>query len=522
MRITTGPRRAIAALLVTSLVLVACSDDDDEGGESTEAPAGTEAPGATDAPAGTEPSGGESGESVVVGAVLEPTNLDIISTAGAALDQVLLDNVYETLLTYVDGAPAAGLAGLPEVSEDGLTYTFTLPEGVTFHDGDPLTASDVVWSLEQSRGETAVAAATLGSVASVTAPDDLTVEIVLTTRDNQLLFNLSQRAGVVLNEGAADLQTTANGTGPFTLGDVVTGDSITLDRFDGYWGEAAGVGEVVFRYFTDPQAAVNALAAGDADLITGANANLIADFVDNPDYEVIDGASDGEFTLGFNNRIAPFDNVDVRRALRQAIDKEGVLALANGYGQIIGGPVPPTDPWFTDLTASAPFDPEAAQAAIEAAGVTQDAPWRLVWPNFYPVEYAEFVATSLGDIGLDVEVVPVEFSVWLEQVFFNGDYELTTVLHVEPRDIANFANPEYYWGYDSAEVQGLIAEARTAESDEASTALLREASEVIAADSPVDWLLLFSDLVVASTAVEGYPRDFTNSRFDASSITIAG
>ncbi|MCU0260395.1 MAG: ABC transporter substrate-binding protein [Ilumatobacteraceae bacterium] len=519
MRTTFGPRRAVAALLVTSLVLVACSDDDEDGdgGDTTEAPSGSEAP------SGTEPPTDGGGEgSVVVGAVLEPTNLDIISTAGAALDQVLLDNVYETLVTYADGAAAPGLAELPEVSEDGLTYTFTLQEGVTFHDGDPLTASDVVWSLEQSRGETAVAQFDLASVASVTAVDDATVEITLSERDNWLLFQLSRRAGVVLNEGATDLQTTANGTGPFTLGQVVTGDSITLERFDGYWGDPAGVAEVTFRYFTDPQAAVNALTAGEADMITGANANLIGDLVDDPEYEVIDGASDGEFTLGFNNRIAPFDDPAVRTALRQAIDKEGVLELAGGYGQIIGGPVPPTDPWYTDLTSSAPFDPAAAQAAIEAAGVTQDGAWRLVWPNFYPIEYAEFVATSLGDIGLEVEVVPVEFSVWLEQVFTNGDYEITAVLHVEPRDITNYANPDYYWGYDSAEVQQLVGEARVAETEEESNTLLREASQVIAADSPVDWLLLFSDLVVASTDIEGYPRDFTNARFDASNITIVG
>jgi peptide/nickel transport system substrate-binding protein len=134
----------------------------------------------------------------------------------------------------------------------------------------------------------------------------------------------------------------------------------------------------------------------------------------------------------------------------------------------------------------------------------------------------EYVATALGDVGFEVEITQVEFSVWLEQVYTNHDYDLTVVLHVEPRDITNYANPDYYWGYDSPEVQQLVADARTAESDDESTELLKQAARQIAEDAPVDWLVLFSDLVVASADVSGYPEDFTNSRFDASGITVAG
>ena len=80
----------------------------------------------------------------------------------------------------------------------------------------------------------------------------------------------------------------------------------------------------------------------------------------------------------------------------------------------------------------------------------------LVYPNIYPLNAAEYVASQLADVGLDVTVETVEFSVWLEQVFTNKDYDMTVVLHVEPRDIANYANPDYYWQYDSPEVQELI------------------------------------------------------------------
>jgi peptide/nickel transport system substrate-binding protein len=503
--------------VAAGLVLAACGGDDD--GETT----GTTAPpAATTAPSeGTDGGAVDAGASLVVGAVLEPTNLDIIATAGAALDQILLDNVYETLLTFEDGQAGPGLAAVPEVSEDGLTYSFALLEGVTFHDGGELTASDVVWSLEQSRAETSVASLDLASVASVTAVDDSTVELTLSAPDNNLLFNLSRRAGVVLDEGAADLTNTANGTGPFRFVEWVQGSSITLERYDGYHGDPAGVAEVTFQYFTDAQAAVNALTAGQADLLTGVSSDLIGPLQENPDYVVTEGTTNGEVTLGMNNSRAPFDNQLVRQAVRQAIDKEGVLALYNGFGTILGGPVPPTDPWYEDLTGTASYDPDAARALLEEAGIAEGTPLSFIYPNIYPITLAEYIATSLGDIGFEVEITTVEFSVWLEQVFTNVDYDLTMVIHVEPRDIGNYANPDYYWRYDSAEVQDLVAQAQTTPDLDESVELLRQAAAQIAADSPVDWLLLFPDLVVARQGVTGYPQNDTASRFAVAGITVS-
>lgn len=461
--------------------------------------------------------------SVVVGAVLEPTSLDVVTQAGAALDQVLLDNVYETLLsTDDDGNVQAGLTELPEISGDGCTLTFTVPEGVTFHNGDPLTAADVAWSLDAFRAETGSGAEQLASIATVEATDDSTVVVTLSQRDNDIPYRLTRREGAVLQADAADLGNTAVGTGPFTFTEWNQGSSITLTRYDDYHGDPAGVAEVTFQYFTDPNAAVNALTSGDADLLTGVNTDLVGQFEGDDNYVVSQGTTNGEFTLGMNNTRAPFDNPDVRRAIRQAIDKEGYLALLNGFGTVIGGPVPPTDPWFEDLTGVAPYDPEAAATALRDAGVEEGTPFVLTWPNFYPTTSAEYVASQLAEVGLEVEIQTVEFSVWLEQVYTNGDYDLTAVLHVEPRDIANYANPDYYWHYDNPEVQQLVADAKVAETPDEATELLRQAAAVIAEDSPVDWLILQADIVVATPDVAGYPTNDTASRFDAAGITVSG
>lgn len=532
-------RRVGAALLVGALVMAACGDDDDStstdgtaaetaepqsSGPSDGTTAVTSEPAASTAPSGTDAGPDEgSGTNVVVGAVLEPTSLDIVHTAGAALDQILLDNIYETLLTTDEsGTIEPGLADLPEVSADGTVYTFALQDGVTFHDGHALTSADVVWSLEALSAEDAAGAEDLAAISSITAPDDLTVELTLTQPDNDLLFNLTRRAGAVLPADATGLENSADGTGPFVFEEWNTGTSISLGVNADYWGDVPSIAGVTFLYFTEPNAAVNAFTTGDADILTGVNSDLVGPLQDNPDYVVNEGTTNGEFTLGFNNSREPLTNRDVRLAIRQAIDKEGVKELYNGFGTIIGGPVPPTDPWYEDLTDIAPYDPEASRQLLADAGYGDGLDLVLVYPNIYPTTTAEYVASQLADVGITVEIQTVEFSVWLEQVYTNGDYDLTAVLHVEPHDIGNYANPDYYWHYDSPVVQQLIGDAKVAPTQEEATELLKQAARQISEDSPVDWLILAADLTVARKGVTGYPLNDTASRFDASGITVAG
>lgn len=462
--------------------------------------------------------------SVVVGFVLEPTNLDILYQAGAAIDQVLLDNVYETLVkASPEGEISPGLATL-EVSEDGLTYTLTLQEGVTFHDGDPLTASDVVWTLnaiiDGPDDSVGINAGDLASVDTIEAPDDTTVVLTLAQPDNDLPFNLSRRAGVVLNEGATDLQNSANGTGPFRFAEWNQGSSITLERNEDYWGDVPQVAEVTYQYFTDPNAAVSAVLDGDADLITGVDSELVGQFEDNPDFAVTSGPTNGEFTLGFNNSDEALSDQRVRQAITQAIDKEGMLALYNGYGTIVGAPVPPTDPWYEDHTDLYPYDPDAARALLEEAGYGDGLALSFIVPNHYPARGPDFIASQLADVGIEVDLQSVEFPTWIEQVYTNHDYDLTIVLHVEPRDLDNYANPDYYWEYDNAEVQQLLADAAVAADPEEGIELRRQAAAIIAEEAPTNVVLLGHDIVVSRAGVSGFPEFDMNARFDASGLTV--
>ena len=144
----------------------------------------------------------------------------------------------------------------------------------------------------------------------------------------------------------------------------------------------------MFQYFTDPNAAVNALLDGDADLITGVDSELIGQFEDNPDYVITNNPTNGEVTLGFNNTDEALSDQRVRQAITQAIDKQGVLDLNSGYGTMIGAPVPPTDPWYEDLTGLYPYDPDAARALLEEAGYGDGLELTFVVPNIYPARRA--------------------------------------------------------------------------------------------------------------------------------------
>lgn len=470
--------------------------------------------------------------SVAIGIVLAPTSLDIIGQAGAALDQLLLDNVYETLLRFVDGEVVPGLAASYEISEDGLTYTFTLGEGVTFHNGDPLTAADVAYSLDQSRTDgVGNDAALLADIASVEATDDSTVVVTLSQPNNDFTWNLGRRAGVVVQDGstADDRLAVANGTGPFVLSEFAEGESITLTRNDAYWGDVPQVGEIVFQFFGgDQNALVNALSDGDIQIAVAVNTELVGPFEDNPDFVISSGPTNGEFTLGLNNAQEALSNPLVRQAITHAIDRHAILDLFNGYGTVIGMPVPPLDPWYEDIDPY-PFDPERATELLAEAGYADGLAFDFVYPNHYPLSVADFVVAQLGDVGITVNLEPVDFQgVWLPRVYTDRDYDLTAVLHVEPRDIGNYARVTedgesgYYWNFNNAEVQDLLGRAlRTPDPDEA-IELRRQAANLIAAEAPTVMLILYNDLLVASNTVAGFPTDDVNSRFPVAGIVSAG
>ncbi|WP_127819363.1 ABC transporter substrate-binding protein [Microbacterium sp. CPCC 204701] len=490
---------AAASLLAAgALLLTACS------------------PGAEPAPTATGEPDPEA--SVAIRLVLEPGNLDIRQTAGAALDQILVDNVYQGLIARTaeqDIAPA--LASDWTVSPDGLTYTFTLREGVAFHDGQPLTPQDVVWSLTTRKNTPDWSdSGRLANVATIAA-EGQDITLTLTEPDSSLLWNLTGRAGIVLKEGdTVDYNTAANGTGPFVLDEWRQGDSITFVRNDAYWGEPPQVAEVVFDYIPDNQAALNAALAGEVDVVTGFDANLREQIEANGDFVLELGQSTDKGTLAFNQVSGPLADVRVRQAIRQAIDHDAIIeALASGQTQY--GPIPELDPGYEDLSDVAPYDPEAARALLEEAGA-EDLELTLTIPSFYATTIPQILVSDLNEVGITLEVESVDFSTWLNDVYINQDYELSFVLHTEARDFENWADSDYYFTYDNPEVQELYAQSLAATDDDEAADLLREAARIVAEDHAADWLYTGASVIAVGTTITGMPSINVNERLNLAEI----
>ncbi|WP_294227244.1 ABC transporter substrate-binding protein, partial [uncultured Shimia sp.] len=295
---------------------------------------------------------------ITVAMQLEPPHLDPTSAAAGAIDSVLYSNVFEGLTRFAsDGAVTPGLAKSWEISEDGLTYTFMLNDGVTFHDGSAMDGEDVKFSLDRARAEDSANAqkALFEGIADVTVVDPMTVKVTLDGPNGDFLFNMAWGdAVIVASESIADIKTTPIGTGAFKFDNWVQGDKITLTRNDAYWGTPATLTDVTFKFISDPTAAMSAMMAEDIDVFAGfPTPEALPQFEADPRFQVLVGNSEGETILSTNNKMPPLDDVKVRKAIAHAIDRQAIIDGAMfGLGTPIGTHFAPHHPDYVDLTGN--------------------------------------------------------------------------------------------------------------------------------------------------------------------------
>lgn len=460
-----------------------------------------------------------------IGSLYEPQNLDNTAGAGQGINEAFNGNVYEALFQLTDaGTVEPKLVADYSVSDDGLTYTFTLKDGVTFHSGEPLTSADVKYSIERVTAEQSKSSRkkSLSTITAIDTPDDKTVVVTLSARSISLPYNLSYVW--IVNDAAGDITATEDGTGPYTLAEWRRGSALALTRFDQYWGEAPTNGEVIYTYFTEATALNNALLTNAVDIITSVQSpDSLAQFTSNPSFTVTEGASTTKELLAFNDRVAPFDNVQVRKALARATDKARLLnSIWGEYGTLIGSFVPPTDPWYVDLTGVDAYDVESAKALLAEAGYPDGFEFTLDTPDYDPHPLvAQFLQAEYAKIGVTVNINIITANEWYTKVYQEQNFQATLQEHVNHRDIVFYGNPDFYWGYNNPEVVQLIAAAEAAASEDEQTAKLRQANEIIAEDAASNWLYLYPQIVVSAANVSGYPVNGLNSQFFAYDIQKA-
>src|SRR3569833_1062134 len=455
--------------------------------------------------------------SIHIGSLYEPQNLDNTAGAGQGINEAFNSNVYEALFQLTDaGTVVPQLADSFTASDDGLTYTFKLKPGVTFHNGDKLTSADVKSSIERVTAENSKSSrkSSLKTIASVETPDDSTVVIKLSAKSISLPYNLSYVW--IVDHTAIDISATEAGTGPYTLGEWRRGSALSLERYDGYWGTKPTNKEVVFQYFTDATAENNALLTNAVDVITSVQSpDSLAQFKDNPAYTVSNGQSATKLILAFYDRMAPFDNVKVRKAIARAIDDKALLqSIWGDYGSLIGSYVPTTEQWYEDLTSVDPYDPDSAKLLLVVAGFLFGFFFTLDTPDYDPHPVvAQFVQSELAKVGVTVNINVITANEWYTKVYQQHDIAATLQEHVNHRDIVFYGDPNFYWGYDNPEVVKQIADSEAAMTVDEQTADLKKANEIIAKDAASDWLYLYPQIVVSAANVTGYPLNGLNSQF---------
>lgn len=457
--------------------------------------------------------------SLSVGLVAEPANLDFTQTDGAAIPQALLVNVYEGLVKLdQSGDIVPLLAKSWDISKDRKTYTFHLQKGVKFTSGDRFTADDVKFSIDRvkTQWKPSVKAA-MNVVDKVTVLNDLTARVTLNKPSNTWLYKMGTRIGAMFSRTGVDhLATKPVGTGPFELKNWKRGDSITLIANPDYWGAKPKLDKVTLQYFKDPSALNNALLAGDIDVIGSVQApESLKQFSDKSKYQIIEGTTTGEVVMAMNNAHPPLDDKRVRRAIRYAIDHEALLDTAwAGRGKLIGSMVPPSDPWYEDLTGMYPHNPKKAKKLLAASGHRKFTLNARI-PNLpYAVSSAQVVKSQLAEVGITVKIQPLEFpAVWLDKVFNKHKYDLSIINHVEPRDIATVFGPGYYTEYHNPSVQKLFAKADRG-TEKQQIKYMRKAARTISADAAADFLFCFPNLMVAKKGVKGLPKNVVSEAFD--------
>ncbi|MGB7426115.1 MAG: ABC transporter substrate-binding protein [Ornithinimicrobium sp.] len=490
--------------------------------------AGTLVLSACNAGGGEDPSAdsdaGPGTEAITIGLVAEPPSLDFTTTDGAAIPQALLYNVYETLLKVdsTDGEIVPALASDYEVSDDGLTYTFTLVEDATFSNGAEFTAEDAVFSIERVLSEewTVSLKAQMDPVESVEATGDYELTVTLSQPDNSWLYAMTTSVGAMFDtEGVDDLAESPIGTGPYVFDSWDRGTSLTLQGNDSYWGEEPYFGEVTLAYFADGNAMNSAMLTDQIDVIGTLQAPESLSEFEGEDYQVIEGTTNGEVVLSFNNEEGPFETLEVRQAARYAIDHQALVDTCwAGRGELIGSMVPPTDPWYEDRTGDYPFDPDQARQLLEEADA-DDVAIRLRLPTLpYAVACGTVVESMLEDVGFDVTIDELDFPTWLSDVFTAHDYDASIIAHVEPRDMRTvFGNPNYYTGYGTGEITALLDEADAGTPD-VQVEKMQEAARLLSEDAAADFLFLLPNLIVADPDITGLPENAVSTSFDLSAL----
>lgn len=465
---------------------------------------------------------------LVLGLSLEPTSLDPTSSPSASIGEVVHYNVFEGLTRIEEnGTVAPMLAQSWSSSADGKTYTFKLLQGVRFHDDALLDAGVVRFSFERARAPQSnnkAQRSLFNNMAHIATPDAHTVVIGLQNPDSNFLFRLGENTAVILHPtSAAQASSHPIGTGPYRFEQWNKGHSITLRKFAGYRQAKQVLMEyVTFRFINSPAEQATAVLAGEIDILFNIATQNVKPFQNNNRYQIVIGSSNGKGMLALNHRRKPLNDVRVRRAITHAIDRQAFIQrMLDGRGKVIGSHFSPSEPGYVHLAGRYPYDPARARALLKEAGVQTPLKLGLALP---PTPYARtdqsMLMDNLAQVGIEAQPEPMTWPQWLEGPF-KGHFDMTMINHVEPLDYGIYADPDYYFGYDSPEFRALMARHSAAANPRQRQMLLAQMQRHLAEDAVNAWIFGSQITAIVRKGLKGWWMNYPIFAHDIAAIRWA-
>lgn len=480
------------ALVMVGAVLPGCGDGSkDPGGQGNNGKTG-------------EPvKGGE----ITVGIAQDlDDSLDPHQTVAAGTREVLF-NIFEGLVKpNSDGEMIPAVAEKYTLSEDGTTYTFTLREGVKFHNGQTVTAEDVVYSINRCaavpEGQEKPLVAAFSAVKSVEALDEKTVAVTIAQRDLEFI---SYMTAAIIPADYENQDTAPVGTGPFKFVSRIPQQDFVMERFEDYWGAPAWLDKVTYKICENADALVMNLNGGSIDLcahLTSAQASQL-----NQNFQVLEGTMNLVQAIYLNNQAKPFDNQLVRQALCYAIDRQGIMDMvADGHGTAVGSSIYPafTKYFLPELVDKYPHDVAKAKELLAQAGYPDGFDMTISVPNNYQphMDTAEVVAEQLREAGINVTIQPVEWSTWLDTIY-NGRQFQATVVGVDAANMTARAMLERFTSdygknfinYNNPAYDALFQQAINAQDEAGQTDLYKQMETMLADTAANVYIQDLCDLV---------------------------
>ena len=495
-------KKLMAFLLLASLLCAALTGC---GGSSTEkTPEGGQTQtGSTDAVA----------NEITVGIAQDlDDSLDPHLAVAAGTKEVMF-NVFEGLMKPTStGDLTPAVAESYTVSEDRLTYTFTLREGVKFHNGDEVTAEDVVYSISRCADTTdgTPLVEAFSVIQSVEAVDARTVAITIAEPSNEFI---SYMTTAILPADYDQQDTAPVGTGPFKFVSRAAQDNIVLEKFDEYWGTPAYLDKVTFKIMENADSLVMSLQSGAIDLCSHLTSTQVAQL--GGDFYVAEGTMNLVQALYLNNAEKPFDDVRVRQALCYAVDKQGIIDLAfDGYGSPIGSSMYPTFGKYFDesLTNYYTNDVEKAKSLLADAGYPNGFEMTITVPsNYQPhIDTAQVLVEQLKEIGVTAKIELVEWGTWVSDVYAGRQFQSTVVgvdaSNMTARALLERFTSDYaknFINYNNADYDALFQQALTTYDDAEQTAIYKAMEKNLTENAANVYIQDLADLVAVRQGLEG-------------------